>query len=212
MRIERVDPDTASPGDLIEIHGENFGSPQGKAVIIWRVVDHRPIRYIMRVSRWSDNLIRARIPGSLPPDTYGVYISRDARPLLSSNHGRVTIPDPNRRPGDARYRADDQYERAAIADRPAPRGGMLIQSVVPDEARPGQLLDIRGANFGSRPQGKIVAINLGRVNRMQVVSWSNEVIRARVPRTLMPGNYRVLVYYDDSFRTSSNSLPVTIER
>jgi hypothetical protein len=47
---------------------------------------------------------------------------------------------------------------------------------------------------------------------MQVVSWSNEVIRARVPRTLMPGNYRVLVYYDDSFRTSSNSLPVTIER
>jgi hypothetical protein len=45
-----------------------------------------------------------------------------------------------------------------------------------------------------------------------VLSWSDNLIRVRIPNYLDAGNYRVLVYYDDSFRTSSNSVDLDIQR
>jgi hypothetical protein len=88
---------------------------------------------------------------------------------------------------------------------------VLIERVSSSVARAGDTVDIYGVNFGSIPGDKIVAINMGRTNRMQVLYWSDSRIRARVPAGLRPGNYRLLIYYDDSLATSSNSLQVTIE-
>lgn len=122
--------------------------------------------------------------------------------------------------------AQGPYERRAIPDGasgsrrsapPPPPGisagqGVYIERVHPNVAFPGDGLQIRGSHFGADQGSKIVAINLGRVHRMRVVRWSNNQIRALIPDRLRPGEYRVLIYYDDSFRTSSNSLVVTIER
>jgi hypothetical protein len=87
---------------------------------------------------------------------------------------------------------------------------MLIRQIKPDATHPGTVIDILGIHFGDRQAGRIVGINLGRVNRARVLRWSDNRIRVRVPDGFVPGEYRVLIYYDNSFRTSSNSLPLTI--
>jgi hypothetical protein len=92
-----------------------------------------------------------------------------------------------------------------------PSGGMLIQRVEPAVAFPGDVIEIRGVHFGDRQGSKIPAINLGRVNRLVVLSWSDTEVRARIPNGLAPGRYVVLIYYDESFRNASNSLEVTLQ-
>lgn len=87
---------------------------------------------------------------------------------------------------------------------------MLIERAWPEVAYPGQTILIHGSHFGPNPGSKITAINLGRVNQMRVIEWSDRLIRALIPSDLAPGNYRLLIYYDGSFRTSSNSLELTI--
>ena len=89
-------------------------------------------------------------------------------------------------------------------------GGMLIDSVNPQAATVGDIIEIRGERFDSFQGNKIVAINQGRVNSVRVLSWSDNLIRVRIPEYLNAGSCRVLVYYDDSFRTSSNSVELDI--
>ena len=89
-------------------------------------------------------------------------------------------------------------------------GGMLIDSVNPRAATVGDIIAIRGERFDSFQGNKIVAINQGRVNPARVLSWSDNLIRVRIPNYLNAGSCRVLVYYDDSFRTSSNSVELDI--
>ena len=89
---------------------------------------------------------------------------------------------------------------------------MLIERVNPRAATVGDIIEIRGERFDSFQGNKIVAINHGRVNSVRVLSWSDNLIRVQIPNYLDAGNYRVLVYYDDSFRTSSNSVELDILR
>lgn len=219
LHIDRVNPGVASPGETIEIIGD-FGGRQGnKRVMIFRVINHRPDRYIMQVD-WSAHRILARLPASLAPDSYLVFVQYADSPLWASDKKAVTIRGSRGElSGDGpRYRVDGDTERAAISQNSSGRtattnaGGMLIEKVTPNVTRPGAIADILGIHFGARRASKIVAINLGRVNRMRVLHWSDTRITARIPAGLAPGEYRVLIYYDGSLRTSSNSLPVTIER
>ena len=92
------------------------------------------------------------------------------------------------------------------------RGGMMIERIDPEVTSAGMAINIYGRNFGSVRGERIVSVNRGRANRMEVLDWSDGRIRARIPDRLAPGNYRVLIYYDDTFRTSSNSMEVTIDR
>lgn len=89
-------------------------------------------------------------------------------------------------------------------------GGMLIERVVPNVSFPGGVIAINGRNFGREQGAKIPAINRGHVDRLQVTRWTDTQISARVPLDLVGGTYRVLIYCDDTYRTSSNSLEVTI--
>lgn len=89
-------------------------------------------------------------------------------------------------------------------------GGMLIESVVPNVTFPGGSIAINGRNFGNRQGTRIAAINKGRVDQLQVTRWTDTQILARSPLDLVGGTYRVLIYCDNTFRTSSNSLEVTV--
>ena len=89
-------------------------------------------------------------------------------------------------------------------------GGMLIESIVPNVTFPGGVIAINGSNFGHRQGTKLPAINRGHVNLLQVTRWTDTQILARSPLDLVGGTYRVLIYCDDTYRTSSNSLEVTV--
>jgi hypothetical protein len=87
---------------------------------------------------------------------------------------------------------------------------MFIERVTPHAVHTGDVIDIRGDRFDTFQGNKIVAINNGGVTSVRVLSWSDNLIRVRIPNHFNPGSYRVLVYYDDSYRTSSNSVEVTV--
>jgi hypothetical protein len=89
-------------------------------------------------------------------------------------------------------------------------GGMLIERIVPNVTFPGGTIAINGSNFGNRQGTKLPAINRGHVDHLQVTRWTDTQILARSPLDLVGGTYRVLIYCDNSYRTSSNSLEVTV--
>lgn len=84
--------------------------------------------------------------------------------------------------------------------------GMYIRKVTPQSGRPGTVITIRGNGFGATAGTRLVSLNLCRAYPMPVLRWSNTLIRARVPKGLFNGVYKVLIYYDRSYRTSSNSI------
>ncbi len=87
---------------------------------------------------------------------------------------------------------------------------VLIENIVPPVTFPGGEIAINGRNFGHRQGTKIAAINRRRVDRLQVTRWTDTQILARSPLDLVGGTYRVLIYCDDTYRTSSNSLEVVV--
>ncbi len=89
-------------------------------------------------------------------------------------------------------------------------GGMLIETLVPNVSFPGGVIAINGRNFGRQQGSRMPAINRGHVDQLQVTRWTATQITARVPLDLVGGTYRVLIYCDRSYKTSSNSLEVTI--
>jgi hypothetical protein len=91
-------------------------------------------------------------------------------------------------------------------------GGMVIDRVLPNIAFPGATIEIVGRKFGHQRGTRIAAINHNHVDHLIVDRWSDTRIVARVPLDLIPNVYRVLVYYDATYRTSSNSAEVTIRQ
>ncbi len=89
-------------------------------------------------------------------------------------------------------------------------GGMLIDNVVPNVTFPGGTIAINGSGFGNQQGTKIPAINRGNVVQLQVIRWTDTQILAKAPLDVVGGTYRVLIYCDNSYRTSSNSLEVTV--
>ncbi len=83
---------------------------------------------------------------------------------------------------------------------------MRLERLSPARGASGEIFTIHGRNFGSSTGSKIASINRCRAYRLEVLSWSPEEIRARIPSGLPSGNFKVLIYYDSTYRTSSNSL------
>lgn len=154
--------------------------------------------------------VGARIPRNTPSGSYFICARIDSYGRVAEANERNNIscfpiyigePPPAVGVGGDRGNGVPHYHR----------GGITIERINPEASSPGRTIHIYGRNFGSFQGERVVGINRGRVNRMEVLDWSDGRIRARVPDSLAPGNYRVLIYYDDSFRTSSNSLVVTVE-
>jgi hypothetical protein len=74
--------------------------------------------------------------------------------------------------------------------------------MTPGSGHPGTVITIQGDNFGDTQGSKLIAINLERVNLMAVRRWSNTEIEAVVPN-LPVGEYTVVIYYDNTYRTSA---------
>lgn len=83
---------------------------------------------------------------------------------------------------------------------------MNLNNIAPTRGAVGELFTIVGSDFGAVRGRQIASINRGRVNPLTVVSWSNTRIRVRIPAGLAAGNYKVLVYYDNTYRTSTGSV------
>lgn len=96
---------------------------------------------------------------------------------------------------------------------PASAAGMWIERVWPREVQPGRTLHIYGDHFGRSRGGRIPAMvwsGNGRMIRLRTSSWSRRHIVAELPDRLRRGGYRVLIYYDDSYATSSNVVRVQV--
>jgi IPT/TIG domain-containing protein len=107
----------------------------------------------------------------------------------------------------------DQAKVSRVKQVPNPNrcGGMLIEKIVPNVTFPGGVIAINGRGFGNRQGTKLPAINRNnRLNLLQVTKWTDTQILAKSPLDLVGGTYVVLIYCDGSYRTSSNSLEVTV--
>ena len=85
---ERISPDTASPGDTVEIQGRHFGRHQANRVFS---MNRFGSKTRMTVLDWSDSLIRAQVPARLDPGQYVVLIYYDGLYVSSSDSVRMTI-------------------------------------------------------------------------------------------------------------------------
>ncbi|MBN2469028.1 MAG: hypothetical protein JXD19_12880 [Deltaproteobacteria bacterium] len=79
-------------------------------------------------------------------------------------------------------------------------------SLSPECGMPGDVFVINGRDLSDEPGEKIPSINLGRAYELEVLSWSDTRVRVGIPEDLSAGCYKVLIYYDNTYRTSSNSL------
>lgn len=83
---------------------------------------------------------------------------------------------------------------------------MYLTSLSPTRGTSGEVFTIYGSNFGSTLGNKIPSINRCRAYRLEVLLWSATKVKVRIPANLPSGLFKVLIYYDGSYRTSSNSL------
>jgi hypothetical protein len=91
-------------------------------------------------------------------------------------------------------------------DEPPPPP-MRIDAVLPLRGATGQTFTIVGSGFGATQGSRTPQANRCTGNRLEVVRWSDEAITVRIPED-MPywGIHKVLVYEDETFVTSSNSV------
>jgi len=205
MHIDRIDPADPTAGTPMELHGDFHAEQAPRSpmeVMLSKVVNRRVVEYRLPILQRSRSLMRVLVPATIPPgDDYSVIVRVPGR-WLWTNTVRVQVrqPPPPARRGDP--------------TRPDPptvtTSGMFIEQVDPGEAFPGLVINIRGSHFGSHPGAKVVGINRGSVNQARVVSWSDQLVQAVLPSGLPPGDYRVLIYYDGTLGTSSNSVPLRV--
>ena len=79
-------------------------------------------------------------------------------------------------------------------------------SLSPECGMPGGIFVINGNDLCGSQGDNIPSINRGHANALEVLSWSDTEVRVRIPADLPAGCYKVLIYHDDSYRTSTNSL------
>jgi hypothetical protein len=183
LKLSAVEPAEVYPGDTFDIRGFRFGDRQGpRAVIISGEINGRSALHKLRVLKWLDNRIRVDTSETVSPGRYTVGIYGGDETRLLSNVVSLTV-----------------------------LGGMVISRVNPDVAAPGDMVEIEGRHFTRIQGNRIVSINQnGRKHRLEVSDWSDTRIRARVP-AVSPGRYLLLIYYDDTLRSSSDSYRITVE-
>lgn len=74
--------------------------------------------------------------------------------------------------------------------------GISLTSLSKTSGVPGDTFKMYGT-WGATQGTKIPCINKGGMNKLIVLSWSNTVIKVKIPAGLAPGNYKVGVYCND---------------
>jgi len=82
--------------------------------------------------------------------------------------------------------------------------GINLSSISQAQGSPGDTFEIFG-RWGTEQGEKIPCINKGGMNELEVLAWSESVIRVRIPAELSPGSYRVGVYCNHPSRGGTYS-------
>ena len=183
-KISAVTPAEVYPGNKFEIAGHGFGDRQrNRTVILSGTVNGRSAIYKLKVLDWSESSIRVDTWETVSPGIYSVGIYEGDGLRLIGNAEQIVV-----------------------------LGGIVIERITPDPAAPGQTVEIHGIHFGRVQANRIASLNRnGRRVFLQVLAWSETLIRARLPNHVGSGQHRVLIYYDDTLRSSSDGYPITIQ-
>lgn len=183
-KIKAVTPGEVYPGNKFEIVGRGFGDRQrNRTVILSGAVHGRSALHKLEVLEWSESRILVDTWETVSPGIYrvGIYAGDGLR-LIGNTEQMVVL------------------------------GGIVIERISPDSAAPGQTVEIHGIHFGRVQAHRIASLNRnGRRVFLQVSSWSETLIRARLPIHVDSGQHRVLIYYDDTLRSSSDGYPITLQ-
>jgi hypothetical protein len=108
----------------------------------------------------------------------------DDHNVAESNEGNNTFS--------VRYSLDGtcQGGQAGASGQPC---GISLTSLSATSGMPGGTFEMIGT-WGPSQGTKIPCINMGGMNKLEVVSWSSTVLKVRIPAGLSPGKYRVGVY------------------
>lgn len=184
IKITAVTPGEVYPGNEFEIAGHGFGDGQrNMTAILSGTINGRSALYKLKVLKWSESRIRVDTWETVSPGIYRVGIYEGDETRLMGNTARVVV-----------------------------LGGIVIERISPDPGAPGQMVEIHGIHFGTVQAHRIASLNRnGRRVFLQVSAWSETLIRARLPNRVGAGQHRVLIYYDNTLRSSSDGYPITIQ-
>lgn len=74
--------------------------------------------------------------------------------------------------------------------------GISLKSISKVAGYPGDIIELFG-QWGDSQGEKLPLINKGKPHDLEVISWSNSIIKAKIPQDLDTGVYRVGVYCND---------------
>lgn len=186
MLIRRMTPARVYVMDRFDLIGSDFGDHKPKTLMVVMKLndDGRRWSHKPRILKWSHRLIELETPESAVPGHYTIGIYLGRESNLISNEMNLTV-----------------------------LGGIMIQSIKPNPASPGDTIEILGVHFGSNQVARWVSINRnGTTTRLPILNWSEERIRAQVPESVDVGNYVLLIYYDEGIDSGSPSVEFTIQR
>ena len=185
-RIDQVKPDRVYIMNKFDLIGGDFGDRKPRNTMVMMKLDDYGLQkiYKPRVLEWSNKRIRIETPDWAIPGNYTVGIYFGTETKLISNEMSLTV-----------------------------LGGIVIRSVMPNPASPGDTIEISGVHFGGNQVVRYVSINrFGTRTRLRIVDWSDRLIRAQIPDRAGVGNYVLLIYYDETRVVSSDGVDFTIER
>ncbi|MDC0358520.1 hypothetical protein OAO01_06860 [Oligoflexia bacterium] len=84
----------------------------------------------------------------------------------------------------------------ALAEKSYKPCGISLKSFSTTRAAPGDTFEMYG-KWGAEQGVKLPCINKGGQNRLEVLAWSDSVLKVRVPAHLASGDYKVGVYCND---------------
>lgn len=79
------------------------------------------------------------------------------------------------------------------------RCGISLKHVSNKLGYPGDIIELIG-RWGYSQGLKLPKINKGKSNDLEVISWSDSIIKVRIPQGLEPGEYKVGVYCNDPYK------------
>jgi transglutaminase-like putative cysteine protease len=183
--IDSIEPRIGRMGDVIDIHGKNFGASQGEAYVTIAGTPPTSSSYVL----WQDDRVSVKVPEF--GDAGLVYIhkgNQKSNPALFSN--RDVMPE--------------LVQGSDTGINP------LISSVEPSSASIGSLITLSGSNFGSSREGSAVVFAWEAASSPSAPAeiqpsgnieipdselgyefWSEREIRVRVPDGAVSGNLEV---------------------
>ncbi len=207
--LDRVHPDIGRPGGEVDLYGD-FNKPSEASPRVILVNRHGvPVERVLETSIWTDRRIRITVPAGIMGDDYQVFV-RWIDMLAPGADGHMRPHESNRL----------QLVVRSTDERAWERGNPRILTIEPAGAiNAGGVVDILGEYFGDQGR-KHIAITPYRYHPLhsqsdsppvlQIISWSDTTIRARLPANLQSAEHYVFIYWGLDYEDRSNQVTVQV--